>query len=633
MEQISKKIKILIENDPAAKMVTDSLTPFGEVFVVGGAPRDVVLGKKPKDIDLMAKVDPETIKTVLEGIPDSKLVLTGKQFPVYRFSYQGSEVEIALPRIEVKTGEGNKDWEIKSDPSISVEQDLERRDFTANSIAVNAKTGEIIDPFNGIEDIKKGKLKTVSPTSFRDDSSRTMRALTALSKHGLQPDEETMKQMEEYAPYLKNVPAETIGQELDKILSGNHPADAIKMGHQTGVLKHFLPEVADTFGFDQKNPHHKHDLGTHIHQVLKNVSHLSNDPDLRMAALLHDVGKPDSMWEDENGVGHFYKGPNGEGDNHDEVGGKMSEQVLTRLRYPANRIGKIKHLVNQHMFPSFNSPKGARKFLNNAGSHETAKDLLNLREADHTGKGNSNATGLMVDKMRSLIDDEQEGNAIFSPKDLAITGNDIIKILGISSGPQVGQIIKKLVELAIEHPSINKRDELINIVKTLYNGKQITSMNTDDFNQGMALTKQSQGGFTWNKDFSGYGGEGFGVGMHEHGAMYDAKHFGEDDLKQFKKDREKILNADPSLKIGSWNDTDKDGRGLVYLDLIKVIPEESDALQFAIKQDQIALYDFASGRVINTLPDIANEYPIEREEDQPNPEHLQENFNTNLMEY
>jgi hypothetical protein len=115
--------------------------------------------------------------------------------------------------------------------------------------------------------------------------------------------------------------------------------------------------------------------------------------------------------------------------------------------------------------------------------------------------------------------------------------------------------------------------------------------------------------------------------------MYDAKHFGEDDLKQFKKDREKILNADPSLKIGSWNDTDKDGRGLVYLDLIKVIPEESDALQFAIKQDQIALYDFASGRVINTLPDIANEYPIEREEDQPNPEHLQENFNTNLMEY
>ena len=633
MEQISKKIKILIENDPAAKMVTDSLTPFGEVFVVGGAPRDVVLGKKPKDIDLMAKVDPETIKTVLEGIPDSKLVLTGKQFPVYRFSYQGSEVEIALPRIEVKTGEGNKDWEIKSDPSISVEQDLERRDFTANSIAVNAKTGEIVDPFNGIEDIKRGKLKTVSPTSFKDDSSRTMRALTALSKHGLQPDEETMKQMEEYAPYLKNVPAETIGQELDKILSGNYPADAIKMGHQTGVLKHFLPEVADTFGFDQKNPHHKHDLGTHIHQVLKNVSHLSNDPDLRMAALLHDVGKPDSMWEDENGVGHFYKGPNGEGDNHDEVGGKMSEQVLTRLRYPANRIGKIKHLVNQHMFPSFNSPKGARKFLNNAGSHETAKDLLNLREADHTGKGNSNATGLMVDKMRSLVDDEQESNAIFSPKDLAITGNDIIKILGISSGPQVGQIIKKLVELVIEHPSINKRDELINIVKTLYNRKQITSMNTDDFNQGMALTKQSQGGFTWNKDFSGYEGEGFGVGMHEHGAMYDAKHFGEDDLKQFKKDREKNLNADPSLKIGSWNDTDKDGRGLVYLDLIKVIPEESDALQFAIKQDQIALYDFASGRVINTLPDIANEYPIDREEGQPNPEHLQENFNTDLMEY
>jgi tRNA nucleotidyltransferase (CCA-adding enzyme) len=633
VEQISKKIKTLVENDPAAKMATDALSPFGDVFVVGGAPRDVILGKKPKDIDLMAKVDPETIESILKGIPNSKLVLTGKQFPVYRFSYQGHEVEIALPRIEVKTGEGNKDWAIKSDPSIPVERDLERRDFTANSIAVNAKTGEVVDPFGGVEDIKKGKLKTVSPTSFRDDSSRTMRALTALSKHGLQPDEETMKQMEEYAPYLKNVPAETIGQELDKILSGNYPADAIKMGHKTGVLKHFLPEIADTFGFDQKNPHHQHDLGTHINQVLKNVSRLSNDPDLRMAALLHDVAKPASMWEDEDGVGHFFKGPNGQGEDHDDVGANMSEQILGRLRYPANRINRVKHLVKNHMFPSFNSSKGARKFLNNVGSHENAHDLLNLREADHMGKGNENATRTMVDKMRSLIDQEQANNAVFSPKDLAVNGNDIIKVLGISAGPQVGEIIKKLIDLVVEHPSLNRRDELINIIKTLYGGKQIISMNMNDFDQGIDATSKQGGGFTWNKDFSGFDGTGFGVGLHEHGAAYDAKHFSPEDVKQFKKDREKILNADPTLKVGSWNDTDENGNGLIYLDLIKIVPDERGAIQLAQNEQQLALYDFGSGRVINTQPDIAHEYPVDRDEDEPNPEHLQENYDTNAMGY
>jgi tRNA nucleotidyltransferase (CCA-adding enzyme) len=633
---LSENILRLVNDDPAAKMAVDSLSPFGEVYVVGGAPRDVVLGKRPKDIDLMAKVNGDTIESVLKGVPKAKLSLTGKQFPVYRFNYGGSEVEIALPRIEVKTGEGNKDWQIKSDSSIPVEKDLERRDFTANAIAVNAKTGKVVDPFDGLKDIENGVLKTVHPNSFRDDSSRTMRALTALSKHGLQPDEETREQMRLHGPYLKNTPMETIGQELEKILSGNYPSEAIKLGQETGVLKHFLPEVHTTFGFDQKNPYHKHDLGTHLMNVLKNVSGLTNDTDVRMAALLHDIGKPSSMWEDENGVGHFYKGEQGQGANHDEVGAEMAEGILSKLRYPANRISRVKHLINNHMFPTFNSPKGARKFLNNSGSSEVANDLLNLREADHMGKGNEQATRMMVDKMRNLVDNETASQTVFSPKDLAINGNDIIKVLGISAGPQVGEVIKKLMDLVIEHPSLNNRQELLNIVNTLYANK-ISSKNKfaalhPDFHTGMSKTFKEGQGFTWNSDFSGFDGEDFGVGLNDHGTAIDIRHFDEDDVKRFKNEHAKFLSKNPDVKIGSWNDT-KNGKGLVYLDLVRIVPNEMDALRLAQNEQQIAFYDFGSGRVINTQPDIAHEYPIDRDEDDPNPEHLQENYDVNAMKY
>jgi tRNA nucleotidyltransferase (CCA-adding enzyme) len=634
---LSKNILRLINDDPAAKMAVESLSPFGEVYVVGGAPRDIVLGKKPKDIDIMAKVNGDTIESVLKSIPKAKLSLTGKQFPVYRFNYAGSEVEIALPRIEVKTGEGNKDWQIKSDSSIPVEKDLERRDFTANAIAVNAKTGKIVDPFDGLKDIENGVLKTVHPNSFRDDSSRTMRALTALSKHGLQPDEETKKQMRLHAPHLKKTPMEIVGQELEKVLSGDYPAEAIRLGHETGVLDHFLPEVHSTFGFDQKNPYHKHDLGTHTMNVLKNVSGLTGDTDVRMAALLHDIGKPASMWEDENGVGHFYKGEQGQGANHDEVGAEMAEGILSKLRYPANRIGRIKHIINNHMFPSFNSSKGARKFLNNAGSLETAHDLINVREADHMGKGNENATRMMTDKMRSLINDENTSQSVFSPKDLAVDGNDIIKTLGISSGPQVGEVIKKLMDLVVDHPSLNNRQELLNIVKTFYPPKVSSEIKFaasvhPDFHTGISKTFKEGQGFTWNEDFSGYNGKGFGVGLNDHGTAINIKHFDADDVKRFKNEHSKFLSKNQDVKIGSWNDT-KDNKGLVYLDLVKMVPDELEALRLAQKEQQIAFYDFGSGRVINTQPDIAHEYPIDRDEDDPNPEHLQENYDVNAMRY
>lgn len=474
MNELSQKILTLVKNNPAAKTATELLSPFGEVFVVGGAVRDTVLNKKPKDIDLVARVDEDTIEKVLGNYDKAKLNKTGKQFPVFRFSYHDEEVEIALPRTETKTGEGNRDWQIVTSPDIGIEQDLERRDFTANAIAVNASTGEVIDPLNGIEDLQKGKLRVISDSSFKDDSSRTIRALTAMSKHGLQPTETTREKMKEYAHHIKRVAPEIIGAELDKLVSGHHPDDAIRMGYETGVLEHFLPEVHDTFGFDQKNPHHQLDLGTHLTQVLKNMSGLSSEPDLRIAALLHDIGKPYSMWTDEQGIGHFYRGPDNQGQDHEDVGAEMAEEILRRLRFPADRIARIKHLIKNHMFPVFNTSRGARKFLNQAGSYEVANDLLDLKEADHMGKGNENSTRMMADKMRDLVDQENNNNTAFSIKDLAVDGNDIMKALGIKSGPEVGMILKKLTDFVINDPSLNTRENLISLTKSIYQNLPMT---------------------------------------------------------------------------------------------------------------------------------------------------------------
>lgn len=469
IEDLSSEILRLVAQDPAAKAAVQYLAPHGEVFVVGGAPRDVVLGKNPKDIDLMARVDGKVIEDTLGRIKGGRVFLTGKQFPVYRFKYKGSEVEIALPRTEEKIpGGGNKDWKVIFGPDISVEEDLRRRDFTANAIAVNAVTGEVVDPFGGIDDIANKRVRTVTNTSFRDDSSRILRALTQMAKNGLVPDDVTKFQMAEYAEHLNKAAPELIQKELDKIMAAGNPHLAIRLAYETGILKQFMPEVYDAFGFDQKNPYHQLELGDHLLEVLEGVLD-SDDPDLRLAALLHDIGKPASQWIDEKGVGHYYRKqmPDGSfvGDQHETVGGQMARERMRALRYPKERIENVGFLIDNHMFPAFKNMKGARKFLQMAGNYENALRLLALRRADQGGKGNEGPGAQDIDLMYSLLEQvEAEGNA-FTLKDLAVNGRDIIDATG-ATGPEVGRKLNELLERVIEDPSLNNRQTLLDMART-----------------------------------------------------------------------------------------------------------------------------------------------------------------------
>jgi tRNA nucleotidyltransferase (CCA-adding enzyme) len=462
-------IKALAFADPAVDEATKALMgQGGRVFAVGGAVRDAILGKEPHDIDVMVQgLPPDQVRQTLEALP-GRVDLTGKDFGVFRYRHNGAEVEIALPRRERSTGVGHQDFDVQTDHTMAPEDDLYRRDFTANAMAVDLGTGELLDPYGGAEDLANGKLSTIHEHSLAEDPLRIVRALVAHSKHGLDPDEATRAQMAGNAESLDHLPPERIQAELDKLFASQDPAKAISLAHKTGILKKILPEVDAAFGYDQNNPHHELELGDHLLSVLRRTAELSDDPDLRMAALLHDIGKPASAWVDpETGGNHYYRNPStGEGANHEDVGADMAKERLRQLRYPKDRIDRVNDLVQHHMWKAFTTPKGARKFLNRVGDH--ADDLLFLREADQGGKFYKNDPQQALpdlDQQRQMIDDVRQEAQATQRSQLAINGNDLIEA-GVQPGPEIGRILNTLTDRVIEDPTLNNRDTLLQLAQS-----------------------------------------------------------------------------------------------------------------------------------------------------------------------
>ena len=468
-------ISSLVAADPAVKRASEALQgQGGEVYAVGGAVRDAMMGKQPKDIDLMVRgMSPAKVKAVLDQLP-GRTQVTGSQFGVFRYRDKDNEVEIALPRKEHSTGVGHKDFNVEADPKLTPEEDLFRRDFSANAMAVNLANGKLLDPYGGAKDIENNTLRAHNPDALREDPLRVLRALVANARHGLEPDDATKEQMGANAESLKYLSPERIQAELDKLFSAEDPARAIRLGQQTGALAQILPEVDRAFGYDQNNPHHEQELGDHLLSVLDHVSKISKDPDLRLAGLLHDIGKPDSAWTDpETGKNHFYENhlPDGtvQGADHETVGAQMSNALLNRLRYPADRTERITNLVQNHMWAPFASQKGARRFINRVGDG-AADDLLDLRWADQGGKSaypnpKGKAEGLNLDTQRDLLNQVRTAQQPTNRSQLAINGNDLVTA-GIPWGPRVGETLEKLTQEVIENPSLNTRDQLLALAQT-----------------------------------------------------------------------------------------------------------------------------------------------------------------------
>jgi tRNA nucleotidyltransferase (CCA-adding enzyme) len=424
-----------------------------DAYLVGGAVRDELLGIESKDADFVVPgVDYAGLRAALE--PHGRVEdfeVAGRQVgarlhprdPELR-KLAPAGIEFAPPRAERSTGPGRHDFEIVAEPGLSIEDDMARRDFTVNALARRLDTGELVDPFGGRADLERKVLRTVRPGSFAEDPLRLVRGLRFVSQLGLTPDATTLQQMRDEAGSVRLVSGERLGDELSKLLLGREPARALQLARDTGVLAALLPELESTIGFAQDSDRQHLPLDEHIFAVVQAAADAGAPLEVRLAALLHDAGKP------------------GADGDHAERGARLTAQALRRLRYPTRLRTYVTRLVAAHAFPLDDvDALFARRFLRQHGDR-LALDLVAHKEADLRGKRVPPEELEAAQKLRAQL--EQERSQPHRLEDLAVDGSDLIE-LGYSEGPELGRVLSSLLDAVVEDPSLNTREQLLERVR------------------------------------------------------------------------------------------------------------------------------------------------------------------------
>jgi tRNA nucleotidyltransferase (CCA-adding enzyme) len=475
------------ENGRVDRTIEDYVRGLGlDAYLVGGAVRDDVLGRESKDADfLVPGVDTGQLRAALapHGRVEDLVVadrLVGVRLhpsdrTVRRHAPAG--IEFAPPRREESTGPGRHDFAIVADPSLTVEDDMRRRDFTINAMAKRLADGTIVDPLGGADDLRAGVLRTVSPNSFAEDPLRLVRGLRFVSQLGLDPNEETLRQMREEAASVRLVSGERIGGglaadgmgELSKLLLGPQPLKALRLARDTGVLVELLPEFEQAIGFDQESRFHDLTVDEHTFATVQAAADAGAPLRVRLAALFHDLGKPRVAWRGKDGRLHYYAKPGFAARSHEEVGAELAGAALERLRYPSALQLRVRKIVRWHMLdPGKGDALRARRLLARHGD-ELALDLVDHRLADTRGKLGADTDPLAreverLEAFRRVV--ERERKSPHRIGDLALDGNDLIQ-LGFRPGPDLGNALKKLLHDVVIDPSLNTPEELTNRARAL----------------------------------------------------------------------------------------------------------------------------------------------------------------------
>jgi len=436
-----------------------------DAYVVGGAVRDELLGIPHTDEDfLVPALDQAGLRAALEphGRVDDMEVhgqLVGVRFHPRESSVRAlvpAGIELTPPRAERSIGPGHRDFAIVADGSISLEEDMARRDFTVNALARRLATGELVDPFGGVADLERRELRTVTEHSFRDDPLRILRGLRLVSQLAFDLAPETVEQMQREAAGLQHVSGERIGGglaadglgELSRLLLGSEPAVALRLARDTGVLVAFLPELGDTIGYDLESPRQPATLDEHLFLVVQAAADAGRSLAVRLAALLHDAGKPAA---DLGGASHAAEGA------------RIAATVLARLRYPARMQRLVTRIVAAHAFRVEGEWDGtrARRFLAEHGD-ELAFELVACKEADLAAK---RVLAVELDRgaaLRAAL--ERERGSAHRVSDLAVDGTDLLDV-GVPQGPQVGRLLERLLAAVLEEPALNERAALLERAK------------------------------------------------------------------------------------------------------------------------------------------------------------------------
>ena len=430
-----------------------------EMYLVGGSVRDMLLDKPCKDWDFTTNATPEEMLSLFpHGFYDNQFGTVGIPAVIDDVD---SVVEITTYRTERDYKDGRHPTSVLWGKTI--EDDLERRDFTINAIAYDITSQTYIDPFHGQEDLGQKIVRAVGdPTKrFKEDALRLMRAIRFATQLSFIIEEQTWKSIQEDAMLLPAISGERIRDELLKILASDFPYEGIMMLKNTNLLQYIIPELLEGIKLSQSRPgrHHVYDVFTH--NILSMKLCPSKDPIVRFATLIHDLGKSRVVGKDENGLVIFY--------NHEVAGAQMAYEICNRLHFSKKDRKKIVTLIRWHMFTvdEHITDAAVRRFIRRVGV-ENVKDMIDLRIGDRLGSGipENRAESWRLKKFKERIE-EQLKPAPFSINDLAIDGNDIMKELNSKPGPEIGKILQKLFEEVDENLELNTKDYLLKRVKEL----------------------------------------------------------------------------------------------------------------------------------------------------------------------
>lgn len=414
-----------------------------EAYAVGGCVRDCLLGRQPSDWDVTTSAKPLQIKEAFRHTID-----TGIQHGTVTVMLDREGFEVTTYRIDGEYEDSRHPREVIF--TANLVEDLKRRDFTINAFAYNDKSG-IVDAFSGIKDLQEGVIRCVGEAKerFGEDALRILRAVRFSAQLGFTIADETKAAIVSLAPNLRQISAERIQAELVKLLMSDHP-DSMRDACALGITKAVLPELDAAFATAQHNPHHQYTVGEHLMQSLL---HIRAEKSLRIAALLHDIGKPKVRTTDAAGIDHFH--------GHVEVSEQMAGTILRRLKFDNDTTMKVQRYIRYHDYKPEPNPRAVRRAVNKIGA-EYFPQVMALWRADTLAQSTYEQRQKLaqIDAVEKLYTEIREKNQCISLKTLEISGNDLIA-LGVPKGKQIGVLLNQLLEDVLQEPEHNTREYLM----------------------------------------------------------------------------------------------------------------------------------------------------------------------------
>lgn len=439
-----------------------------KAYLVGGAVRDMILGKKGHDYDLATNATPRQVMGIFK-----KVIPTGIAHGTVTIHIFGMQIETTTFRTEADYTDGRHPDSIKF--ATTIEEDLSRRDFTMNAIAADLESGELTDPFDGQKDIRNKIIRTVGEPQerFAEDGLRPVRAVRFSGQLGFSIEEKTLAALSEPEVLKKtaSISVERFRDEFCKMLLCERPSDSLKLLEKTGILNIFIPEFAICRNCSQKDSRgfHEFDVADHILYACDGAQ--KGNLEVKLAAFYHDIGKPEcrttEIVDGEERV-HFH--------GHETKSAQKALASMTALKFPNETIKNVVHLVQEHMFYYEHSWSDAavRRFIIRV-KPENIENLFALRLADIYGmhrtplKEGSPAWNILLE-FRKRIESVLEKKSALGIKDLAVNGRDLMQE-GIPSGKAMGMILNELFETVTESPAMNEKEKLLALAKNIFREK------------------------------------------------------------------------------------------------------------------------------------------------------------------